>query len=153
MNQKVLPIRIIVSLIFVFRLLLPGDVHANQPGRSAGDGIIVGMEYAPVDNPAITQHLASAFSKTGLPGMKLYPDAVAWGEMQSGPDQPLDFTKLDRFVREYQSQGFTSLCVALNSRCRWGCKGCLALKLTNASPKPQMKHLYENWISQIVGAV
>ena len=124
--------------------------RTEAPLRFAGNGITISMEYAPVDHPAIYRNMAAAFAEIGIPGMKPFPAAVSWGAMQTKPDSPINFTRLDRFVRNYQDHGFTGLCIALNPKCRWGCKDCTLLKLKNASPKPKYRDLYSRWVHDIV---
>ncbi|MBI2840489.1 MAG: hypothetical protein HYX75_19390 [Acidobacteria bacterium] len=145
----------------VFLLALPGllasgpmnaiDSNSALPGRHAGTGIVVGLEYAVLDNLRLVQGMARAYAETGMTGMKHYPEAVAWGAMQTGADRPIDFTKLDWFVREYQRSGFTELTVCLKPHCRWGSKHISLLsKDTNPSPKSEYRPHFERWVSAVV---
>ena len=123
---------------------------ASLPGRFANGGIVIGLEYALLDNQKLVSGMAGSFARTGLTGMKHYAEAVEWGAMQKGPDKPLDFTKLDWFVREYQGHGFTELTVALKPHSRWGSKNVKPSKATNAAPKPRFRRHYEHWIESVV---
>ena len=120
------------------------------PGRFAGDGTVIGLEYALLDNPRVLAGMAEAFAATGLTGMKHHVEAVQWGEMQSGPDEDIDFEKLDGFVREYQRRGFTELTVSLRPHSRWASKDVRALTSTNGSPKPEYEGLFREWVSAVV---
>ncbi|MFV1987373.1 MAG: hypothetical protein ACC682_08820, partial [Gemmatimonadota bacterium] len=120
------------------------------PGRFAGDGIVIGLEYALLDNPRLVAGMADAFAETGLPGMKHYVEAVSWGEMQSGPDEDIDFETFDLFVREYQIRGFTELTIALKPHSRWASKDVRLLTSTNASPKPEYEDLFQDWVEAVV---
>lgn len=146
----------VVFSLALLCLLASGPVNAIDsnsalPGRRAGNGIVVGLEYAVLDNLRLVQGMARSFAETGMTGMKHYPEAVAWGAMQAGPDKPIDFTKLDWFVREYQRHGFTELTICLKPHCRWGSKHISLLsKDTNPSPKPEYRPLFEKWVSSVV---
>lgn len=143
----------VAILIPVFAIFSNFCVFADEqlPGRSAGKGIVVGLEYAPIDNPRVARALARAYAETGMPGMKHYPAKVQWGEMQKGPAGKIDFTYLDLFVREYQNNGFTELTICLKPHSPWGSKHAPGLgKQTNASPKDEYKELFEKWIFAVV---
>ena len=123
----------------------------NKPGRFEKEGIVIGLEYAGLDNPAYTISMADALAGTGMTGMKHYAEAVAWGKMQKGPNKPIDFSKLDLFVSTYQSKGFTELTVALKSHNSWASKDANVLGgAKNPTPKKQYVHLYKRWIRDIV---
>jgi hypothetical protein len=125
-------------------------VPAQQSGRTAGSGIVVGLEYAVVDNPQIVKAMAREFGEIGMPGMKLLGEAAEWGGMQRSPNLPIDFAKLDLFVREYQNRGFTELTVALKPHNSWGSVNVGRLKSTNASPKPQYRSHFQRWVAAVV---
>ena len=125
-------------------------VAATQAGNHAGKGIIIGLEYAGLDSPNYVKGMAAALSETEMPGMKHYAEAVQWGEMQKAANKPIDFSKLDLFVREYQKQGFTELTVALKSHSKWADKDGRNFKSTNPTPKKKYENLYVKWIHDIV---
>lgn len=139
--------KVFASLLVMFAAVA---APAQQSGRPSGSGIIVGLEYAVVDNQRIVKAMAREFAETGMPGMKLLGEAADWGGMQRGPNLPIDFAKLDLFVREYQSSGFTELTVALMPHSSWGSVNVGRLKSANASPKPQFRPHFQRWIAAVV---
>src|ERR1051326_4519209 len=101
--------------------------------------IVIGVEYAYPGG-------GKTFSQLGVPAAKLYPDSITWGDMQAGPGQPIDFSKMDRFVREYHTAGFTDLVIVLKSQSRWASIN----YLLNPAPRPQFLAEYENWVRAAV---
>jgi hypothetical protein len=143
----------IISMATITALFLAGDVSAQQqfPGRFAGPGIVVGLEYAVLDNQRLVEAMARAFAETGLTGMKHFPEAIQWDRMQKGPNQPVDFSKADLFVRAYQDCGFTELTLCLKPHSHWASKGVPRFgKYTNASPQKEYEELFARWISAVV---
>lgn len=135
--------------------LILGSVAAatfagELPGRFAGEGLVVGLEYALLDNDRATAAKAAVWAELGMPGMKHIGEAVEWGRMQKGPDAEVDYSRLDAFVREYQKNGFTELTVVLKSHSRWGSKDVRLLEATNPTPKPEHVPRYASWIGGIV---
>ena len=140
-----------MKLFVIISLMTFADfVTATQAGNHAGKGIIIGLEYAGLDSPNYVKGMAAALSETRMPGMKHYAEAVQWGEMQKAANKPIDFSKLDLFVREYQKQGFTELTVALKSHSKWADKDGRRFKSTNPTPKKKYEKLYIKWIHDIV---
>lgn len=123
---------------------------AQAPGRSAGNGIVIGLEYGVLDNQRLVANLAESLGRTGMTGMKHYVEAVQWGEMQKGPNQRIDFTKVDWFVREYQRQGFTELTISLRSHSGWGSVHAPRFGYKNIAPKPEYRARYQRWVSAVV---
>jgi len=151
--------RLLVALLFAVpgTACLPPGTAAQEatdttaaPGRFAGDGIVVGFEYALLDSPRLVAGMAATFAETGIPGMKHYVEAVQWGNMQSGPDEEIDFETFDRFVREYQAHGFTELTISLKPHSRWASKDVRRLTSTNASPRPEYRELFREWVRAVV---
>lgn len=146
----------VTSLLVIFAV--HPSVHAQagasaaneKPGRFAGDGTVIGLEYAVQDNPRLVKSMAEAYADTGLPGMKHYVESVQWGEMQKGPDKSIDFSKMDLFVREYQRCGFTELTMALRPHSRWASVDVKLFAYTNASPKPECRDDFQNWVQACV---
>lgn len=120
------------------------------PPRSAGTGLVVGLEYALLDNDRLVKAMASALAETGLTGMKHYVESVQWDAMQASATAPIDFTKLDWFVREYQTRGFTELTVSLKPHSAWGSKQVGRLRSTNAAPRPEYREHFKRWIAAVV---
>lgn len=123
---------------------------AQAPGRATGGGIAIGLEYVTLDNERAVASLAEAFAATGMTGMKHYVEAVQWGEMQKGPTQPIDFTKFDWFVREYQKNGFTELTISLRPGSSWGSVHAPRFNPRNLSPKPQYREHFKRWVAAVV---
>jgi hypothetical protein len=126
------------------------SAQAPLPGRVPGSGIVVGLEYALLDNVRLVKSMATTFAQTGMPGMKHYVEAVQWGEMQKGPTQPIVFTKFDWFVAEFQRAGFTQLTISLKPHSTWGSKAVGRLRSTNASPKPEHREHFVRWVESVV---
>ncbi|MES2176770.1 MAG: hypothetical protein V4550_02805 [Gemmatimonadota bacterium] len=126
---------------------LPGQ---RLPARTAGPGIVVGFEYALLDNQRLVANMAAAFADAGLTGMKHYVESVQWGEMQRGPNAAIDFTKLDWFVREYQTRGFTELTISLKPHSEWASKDVKKLRASNAAPKAEYRALFSSWVTSVV---
>ena len=99
---------------------------------------LVGAEYA---QPGMAATLAGS----GAPAVKYFPDAYAWGRMQTAPGAAIDFAVTDRYVHEYQAAGFTELVMALNPKCSWGSRSA-----TDLSPKPEYLDDYGAWVAAIV---
>jgi hypothetical protein len=107
-----------------------------QPARKP---ILIGVEYAYPGG-------AETFARLGVPAVKLYPDSITWGDMQAAPGAPIDFSRMDRFVSEYQKAGFTDLVLVLKSTSRWASKN----YLLNLAPKPLFLDAYEAWVREVV---
>ena len=118
-----------ITILFVLLFIISGfpkpglsdqERSPDQlPGRFAGKGIVVGLEYVVFNNRRLVINMADAFAETGMTGMKHYPEAVQWNEMQRGPNRPIDFKILDMFVHEYQKRGFTELTLCLKPHSSW----------------------------------
>jgi hypothetical protein len=133
----------------------PNSGGGVRPPVWPGKGLSIGIEYCLLDQPAITANHARIFGDLGVPGAKNYPEALDWDSMQKGPNAPIDFTKMDGFIREYQKNGMTNLTLCLKPHNRWASVhvGNLLKKNlggTNASPKPQYMSHYQNWVYQVV---
>ncbi|NUQ11131.1 MAG: hypothetical protein HUU26_02220 [Gemmatimonadaceae bacterium] len=137
-------------LLALLAPVLAGAQGIQRPGRDAGAGIVVGLEYALLDNLRLVRGMADAFAETGMPGMKHYVEAVQWGEMQSGPNAPIVFTKFDWFVAEYQRAGFTELTISLKPHSQWASKQVGRLRSTNAAPKPEFREDFSRWVQAVV---
>ena len=140
----------LVLAVLVYSSVTSGKLSAQESGRFAGDGIVIGLEYAVLDNPRLVAGMAEAFAETGMPGMKHYVEVVQWGNMQKGPDAPIDFTKMDLFVREYQKNGFTELTMSLKPHSRWASVDVKLFSSTNGSPKPEYRGLFQDWVYAVV---
>jgi hypothetical protein len=139
----------IATVLLAPAIALP-VIAQERPGRAAGDGIVIGLEYQTLDSQRLVASMAAAFAETGMPGMKHYVEAVQWGEMQKGPDVPIDFTKFDWFVGEYQKQGFTELTISLRPASTWGSKHAPRIGSRNLSPRPEYREHFRRWIAAVV---
>ena len=104
---------------------------------------IIGVEYA-------FPGQATALAKTGIKGVKYFPDIYEWGDMQKKSGGPIDFFETDRYVKEFQEAGFTSLTMALQSKSDWGSKNGKGLKPTNLSPKPEFADQWKKFVGAVV---
>jgi hypothetical protein len=134
----------------ISRAASPTARQDTLPGRFAGNNIVIGLEYAILNNEKIVTAMAKTFAETGMTGMKHYAEAVEWGAMQKSPTAPIDYSTLDLFVGEYQKYGFTELTMCLKPHSKWGSKDIKLLRQKNASPKPQYRNLYANWVQSVV---
>lgn len=140
----------VIAVCFLHVAATSVQGQAQKPGREAGSGIVVGLEYALLDHAPLVKGMAAAFAETGMPGMKHYVEAVQWGEMQKGPTAPIVFTKFDWFVGEYQKAGFTELTISLKPHSGWASKQVGRLRSTNATPKPEYRDHFSRWVEAVV---
>lgn len=122
--------------------VFPGWPHvkADEPSpKIPSKEILIGIEYA-MPGPAKT------FADLGVPAVKPYPDAVPWDEMQRSKDAAIDFSKMDRFVREYQDAGFTELVLVLKAKNSWASKD----PKKNFAPKTEFVPHYMAWVKAVV---
>ena len=131
-------------------LAAPAVARDELPGRFAGGNIVVGLEYALTDTERATATKAKVFAETGLTGMKNLGETVAWGAMQTGPNAPIVFDRVDWFVREYQRNGFTDLTLPLKPHSTWGSKDAKLLVTRNSSPKARYMGHFERWVGAMV---
>lgn len=128
-----------------------GATPTTPPSQSTQThNILIGMEYVLIDNDQRIRTLANNLAEIGAPVAKHYPEHIEWGVMQPAPDAPIDFHRLDAFVREFQAVGFTDLVVTLKSHSNWASINHTRLNSVNAAPKPEYLDLYANWVSAIV---
>ena len=112
--------------------------------------ILIGTEYILLDNPSRIGALAELLAPVGLQMAKPLPEPFAWGKMQTSPDAPIDFDRLDVFVKEFQEAGFSDFLIALKSASSWGSRASSALITSNPAPRPEYMAAYEAWISSVV---
>ena len=145
------------SALLAILILLPvpaysqsGTAQIRGSQNTSFSPILVGMEYAPLDNLNHLKKQAKAFGEIGAPAVKLLPEGIRWELMQKSPKAKINFKKLDAFVKEYQANGFTDLVVAFKSHSSWASKDHSKLNSKNPSPKPEYMPLYENWVYSVV---
>ncbi len=106
--------------------------------------IAIGMEYA-------FPGLAADFAQLRAPAVKFMPDLIGWGEMQSSATASINFSTLDRLVREYQQAGFRECMIGLKSESAWASVQPFPLEPSpNLAPKPEYMDDYEAWVGAVV---
>lgn len=129
----------------------PTSTAAAAPAPRESHGpIVVGVEYILLDNPRIIERQAELLGEVGFRASKPIAEAFDWGTMQPGPNEPIDFTKLDTYVREFQAAGFDVAVLALKSHSTWASVDHAPLRSNNAAPKPEYRDLYAQWVRAIV---
>jgi len=89
----------------------------------------------------------ATFGAMGVPLVKPYAELHEWGAMQKSKDSPIDFSKLDRFIKEYQDAGFSEIYLSLKANSRWASRG---YPLKNTVPKEEYWPHYEAWLKAVV---
>ena len=127
-----------------------GPEQLPRPGESTSTPIIIGVEYVLLDNPRMIERQAEALREVGFQAAKPIAEAFDWGTMQSGPGDPIDFSKLDNYVKEFQAAGFTETVLALKSHSAWASVDHALLHTRNATPQPEYRSDYAAWVAAIV---
>ncbi len=153
-GQTVVPIETSTGIDAVTERPLPISADYARPLVKPGNGIAIGIEYALINNQRAAANHAKVFGDLGVPAVKHYAGHVQWGEMQRSPDAPIDFTRLDAFVREYQANGFSVLTICLKPHSPWASidpgLGRRMINARNASPKLVYMEHFERWIEAVV---
>lgn len=131
-------------LALFFLALLAAGMSAESAPTS------IGIEYVLIEDANVNSMMASTFAQLGIPAVKHYAEHVEWGQMQSGPIAPINFTRMDNYVREYQKSGFMDLVFCLKPHSRWASKKYWIFGSPDPTPKPEFLSLYEKWISEVV---
>lgn len=161
MSKRVEPIHFVLVLLLLAVVacrpttatVTPGSsppAQTPRPDTVSGTPILIGTEYILIENPARTKALAELLAPIGLSVAKPLPEHIEWGKMQPTPDAPIDFDRLDNFVRQFQAAGFTELILALKSHNPWASKTYGLFVQANDAPKPEYMDDYENWIFTVV---
>jgi len=130
----------------------PADSAGSEPAP-AGNPILIGTEYIIIEAPWRVAQLADLLEPLGLTAAKPLPENFAWGKMQSSPEADLDFTNLDNFVNQFQSQGIETLVLGLRSLNDWASKDVRvegALFPLKGGIKEEYLDEYEAWVTAIV---
>ena len=130
----------------------PADSAGSEPAL-AGNPILIGTEYIIIEAPWRVAQLADLLEPLGLTAAKPLPENFAWGKMQSSPEADLDFTNLDNFVNQFQSQGIETLVLGLRSLNDWASKDVRvegALFPLKGGIKEEYLDEYEAWVTAIV---
>jgi hypothetical protein len=121
--------------------------------NAAGAGnpkISIGVEYVLVDRSARISKVADMLQPIQATAAKIYVEHMEWSAMQKGPDQPIDFSRVDQFVRDYQQRGFREIVLCFKSRSPWASKLYFFWSQGNPTPKPQYMDHYERWVTAVV---
>ncbi len=140
---------------FFLSCFFVANLHAQErPLIKPGKGIAIGIEYCLLDTPQSVKNKAPVYGELGIPAAKHYAEHIQWSEMQPEKDKPINFTRLDAFIREYQRNGFSTLTVCLKPHSPWASIdpgfSKLMIGLKNASPKPKYVPHYKKWIQSVV---
>jgi hypothetical protein len=113
--------------------------------------IVVGVEDVRLDDAARTARLAQLLAPTGALAAKPECEHVEWGAMQSGPEAPIDFRRLDGFVASFQAAGFRQLVICLETHARWAGPDRWG-GLGSKNPVPHAEHMdaFADWVYAIV---
>jgi len=120
------------------------------PPESSGAPIVIGVEYVLLDTPAQIARQAEMLGGVGFGASKPLPETISWGNMQSGPDGEIDFSKLDDYVSAFQAAGFVETVVALKSHSTWGSVDHALLRSRDVTPKPEYRETYAAWVGAVV---
>ncbi len=112
--------------------------------------ILIGAEYVLIDRDLRVRAQARELALTGISAAKHYPEHAEWGEMQPRQYDPVDFRRLDNFIREFQSAGFGELVLCLRSHSPWASKQYRKLGSPRPDPKPGHLAAYGRWIADVV---
>lgn len=135
---------IFLALVWlVIPAFIVGCVGQTMPTQSRGNDkkqtIAIGIEYA-------MPGMAETYSELGISAVKYYPDEFGWDRMQTSENATIDFSRMDKYVKEYQNAGFTNLVISLKTKNKWASKDIIS----NFTPKTEFLGLFENWIKAVV---
>ena len=122
----------------------------TRPPESSGTPIIIGVEYVLLDTSAQIARQAELLGDVGFGASKPLPETISWGNMQRGPDNAIDFSKLDDYVSAFQGAGFVETVIALKSHSTWGSVDHSLLRSRDVTPKPEYREAYAAWVSAVV---
>lgn len=71
-------------------------------------GIIIGVEY-------VISGIGEDFGGLRIPAVKPLPGSFSWDKMQTGPNETIDFSFTDKYVKEFQDSGFTVIVFGLRT--------------------------------------
>lgn len=84
----------------------PSRTPTQTPLPESEQEIVIGVEY-------VIPGIGEAFSDLGIPLVKPLPEHFSWDKMQKSPEAAIDFSLTDKFVKEFQNNGFTQLILGL----------------------------------------
>ena len=118
-----------------------------------GAPILIGSEYVVIEIPFRVTALADMLAPIGLTAAKPLPENFTWGKMQPSPEAEIDFTRLDKFVSEFQRIGVSELVLALRSLSNWATKEVRVEGFffpLKGGIKAEYLDDYENWVGAVV---
>jgi len=139
-----------VSCITLLAALVVCTLPALAQKGANTSHIRVGFEYVLIDKASHISRLAGMMAETHAQSAKHYAEHAEWGAMQSRPNAPIDFTRLDNFVREMQRAGMTDLVICLRSNSRWASRQHRLIGSSDPTPKPEHLAAYEAWVGAVV---
>lgn len=80
--------------------------NITAPSSISEKEILIGIEY-------VVEGLGEGFKDLGIPCVKPLPGSFSWDKMQKNPNAPIDFSFTDKYVKEFQNNGFTCLILGL----------------------------------------
>lgn len=113
---------------------------------SAEEKLLIGSEYIALEWPGFPKAQADLLKDTGIPTAKHYVEIVQWEATQMDLKGPINFSRFDWFVKEFQLAGIKDLTICLKSRHRTASKD----YTWDHSPKPEYMEHYKKWVQSIV---
>ena len=80
-----------------------------------GEPMWLGAAASPLRDDGRLAAVAGLFEGSGLLGARARCEDVSWREMQPEPGGPVDFSRLDAFVRAHQARGISQLLICLDT--------------------------------------
>lgn len=131
----------------------PNASVATSPSSDADTPILIGTEYVIIEIPRRVAPLADMLAPLGLTAAKPLPENFTWGRMQRSPDAAIDFTRLDEFVKQFQSRDIDGLVLGLRSLSDWASKDVQVpgfLFPLRGGIKEEYLDEYQAWITAVV---
>lgn len=122
---------------------------AAGPSPAARGIPVLGVAATPLGDGSRAAELAALLGGGGLRGARVRCEDAVWSAMQPDPAGPIDFSRLDAFVRAYQSQGMSELLVCLDTGSRRAPRrGALSARGAVTSAH-ELAH-FETWAAAVV---
>ena len=123
----------------------PPQTPTETPPAEREQEIIVGVEY-------VIPGIGEAFSDLSIPLVKPLPEQFSWDKMQKSPDAAIDFSFTDKFVEEFQNNGFTHLILGLRTSANFLVSEWMIAKEypKTQAVDPKYYSKYSNWVRSLV---
>jgi hypothetical protein len=128
----------------------PAKEEEPTAGPVRGQGMLLGIHGAPVESKRRAAKTAGLAVETGLRTVKVLPDGIRWGEMQTSARRRIEFGALDGVVSAYQEAGFTQVMIPLQSHSAWASKDFGRGGGRNPAPRDEYLDLYAAWVRAVV---